>query len=70
MPVLCRGRVQKSLNDYLGFHGAKDGGVSCPEIKETDALRKLFEDIGARRKACTWYDGPGAHTCPEYGGEK
>jgi hypothetical protein len=57
--------MQKALNGYLGFAPAKEGGIFCPEITETPALRKLFKDISARRKACTWYDGPGAHTCGE-----
>jgi hypothetical protein len=48
MPVLCQKKTQKSLNGYLGFKDAKHGGVECPEVTESDALRKLFKDIGQR----------------------
>jgi hypothetical protein len=56
MPVQCQKKTQKSLNSYLGFRDAKYGGISCPEIKEGPALKKLFKDIGGRRQFCV---GPG-----------
>jgi len=74
--------VQKSINNYLGFapangintnlgykpaSGEEPGGIYCPEITEPPELKQLFKDIGERRKSCTWYDGPGAHTCEESG---
>ena len=62
MPVLCQKKVQKNLNNYLGFRDAKNGGISCPEITETDALRKLFKDIGGRRPSCS---RAGGHVCPD-----
>ena len=52
MPVLCQKKTQKALNNELGFAPAKKGGIFCPEITETDALKKLFKDIGARRPSC------------------
>jgi hypothetical protein len=54
MPILCQVRLQKNINGKCGFPPAGKGGVECPEIEGTPELKKLHDELGARRPHKSW----------------
>jgi hypothetical protein len=54
MPILCQVRLQKNINGRCGFPPASEGGVECPEIEGTPELKKLHDELGARRPHRSW----------------
>jgi hypothetical protein len=46
--------MERNVNGECGFPPAGRGGIECPEIEGTPELKKLHDELGARRPHKSW----------------